>query len=595
MRGSGWIRPRFSDPFVHIASYAIKVPKSDMVTGSTSFTLDNLKQQDVWGRGVLDPTFLRERMSFWTGERIGVETCYQRFVQVYLNSTKKGVVYTDTQHPNRDYRRCWFPNDNDGHMFETDSWFEYDGGSPSYKENATLESFTTTASLKKQARYRWCWEKKVSYPTDDDYSPLFDLVDVMNGGAGYYENVDALVDWNQWMRGIAVRRGSAVDRDGYGYQAGKNAYIYKGLNSKWKYVLWDLDLGMGIERPYNAGLFSEIGDPVLANYFFQEPAFRRAYWRALKDLVDGPMAPGEFNPVIDAYYDAFQDSNIDTDDPAPVKTWVGQRRDYIISQMGTVDADFEITSNNGNDFSTDVSPFTFEGTAPVKVNAITVNGTTYPVTWTDVTSWSITVDLQSNTNYLTFTGYDSGGIELGGMNDTITVTFTGSIIEQPKPVINEWMASNTTILDPADGASDDWFELYNPGTQQVDISGYVLSDGTDTWTVPAGTFIAPENFLLVWADRDLEQNGFNDDLHADFKLSRYGEEILMSFEGVMIDFVSFGTQETDISIGRCPDGFPDIFRLSPATPREPNQVPEPGIVIALLLAGIVCVRHARHR
>jgi hypothetical protein len=30
--------------------------------------------------------------------------------------------------------------------------------------------------------------------------------------------------------------------------------------------------------------------------------------------------------------------------------------------------------------------------------------------------------------------------------------------------INEWMAGNTNgITDPADGANDDWFELYNPG------------------------------------------------------------------------------------------------------------------------------------
>jgi len=159
--------------------------------------------------------------------------------------------------------------------------------------------------------------------------------------------------------------------------------------------------------------------------------------------------------------------------------------------------------------------------------------------------------------------------------------------------INEWMASNSqTVQDPADNEYDDWFELYNTSTQQVDISGCILSDGNDEWTVPVGTLIEPKDFLLVWADRQPEQNGFNDDLHADFKLSKDGEEILMSSDGVMVDYVSFGPQQTDISIGRYPDGFPNIFRLSPATPREPNQVPEPGIVLGLLLAGIVCIRKA---
>jgi len=425
MRGSGWIRPRFGDPFVAIASYVVKVDKSDRVMGATSLNIDNLKQQDVWGRGVLDPTFLFERMSFWIGERLGVETCYQRFILLHLNGVKKGVVFTDTQHPNRDYMRCWFPNDDDGHSFEADSWFEYDNDFPSYKKNATLERFTTTGGVPKQARYRWNWEKKVAHATDDDYTPLFELVDVMNSNDDYYNRVDSMVDWNQWMRGFAVRRGAAADRDGYGYEAGKNAYIYKGYNTKWKYLLWDLDLGFGIERNYNAGLFSEIKDPVLNNKFFQEPAFRRSYWRALQDLVDGPMASENFDPVADAYYDAFQDNGIDTANPEPAKRWVRNRRGYIVSQLNSVAADFRITTNNGNNFSTGTSPYTFRGTAPVKVDAITVNGYEYPTTWTDVTDWSITAELNPGENNLEFKGYGSSGQELDGMNDLLTITYTG--------------------------------------------------------------------------------------------------------------------------------------------------------------------------
>ncbi|MBN2181745.1 MAG: lamin tail domain-containing protein [Sedimentisphaerales bacterium] len=425
MRGSGWIRSRFGDPFTWVASYVVKVDKADRVMGATSLNLDNLKQSDVWGRGVLDPTFLYERMSFWIGERLGVETCYQRFILLYLNGAKKGVVFTDTQQPNGDYLRCWFPNDDDGHLFEADDWFEYDNGNPSSKARATLEQFTTLGGVLKQARYRWNWEKKVAHATDDDYTPLFELVDVMNSSSNYYQNVDELVDWDQWMRGFAVRRGAAADRDGYGYEAGKNAYIYKGHNTKWKYLLWDLDLGFGIERNYNAGLFSEINDPVLKNKFFEEPAFERAYWRALQDLVDGPMAAENFDPVADAYYDAFHDNGINTADPEPAKRWVRNRRGYIVSQLNSVASDFEITTNNGNNFSTGTSPYAIQGMAPVKIDAITVNGLEYPATWLNVKKWIIDVPLQSGQNSLVFQGYDSEGRELSGMNDSITITYTG--------------------------------------------------------------------------------------------------------------------------------------------------------------------------
>ncbi len=425
MRGSGWIRQRFSDPFDWIASYIVKVDKADRIMGSTSLNLDNLKQQDVWGRGVLDPTFIYERMSFWIGERLGVETCYQRYVLLYLNGDKKGVVFTDTQHPNRDYLRCWFPDNDDGDLFELDSWFEYNNDFPNYIENATLQRFTTTDGAYKQARYRWNWEKKPAYATDDDYSPFFELVDVMNSNDDYYTTVDSMVDWDQWMRGFAVRRGAAADRDGYGYEAGKNAFIYKGYNTKWKYLLWDLDLGFGIERNYNAGLFSEISDPVLNDKFFQEPAFRRSYWRALKDLVDGPMAAENFDPVADAYYNAFRDNGIGTADPEPAKRWVRNRRGYILSQLNSVEANFRITTNNGNNFSTGTSPYTIRGTAPVKVDAITVNGQEYPILWTNVTSFSIEVPLQSGQNTLEFQGYDSGGEEIADMFDSIIITYTG--------------------------------------------------------------------------------------------------------------------------------------------------------------------------
>ena len=44
---------------------------------------------------------------------------------------------------------------------------------------------------------------------------------------------------------------------------------------KWKYIFWNLSLGFSIEHPCTAGLFSEINDPVLNDYFFQESEFRR--------------------------------------------------------------------------------------------------------------------------------------------------------------------------------------------------------------------------------------------------------------------------------------------------------------------------------
>ncbi|MCC5842396.1 MAG: lamin tail domain-containing protein, partial [Opitutales bacterium] len=78
----------------------------------------------------------------------------------------------------------------------------------------------------------------------------------------------------------------------------------------------------------------------------------------------------------------------------------------------------------------------------------------------------------------------------------------------PTVRINEVMASNGTTLADDDGDFEDWIELYNYGTEPVDLSGWGLSDSYNNpfkWTFPVGTTIGAGDYLLVWAsgkDRD---------------------------------------------------------------------------------------------
>lgn len=146
--------------------------------------------------------------------------------------------------------------------------------------------------------------------------------------------------------------------------------------------------------------------------------------------------------------------------------------------------------------------------------------------------------------------------------------------------INEWMASNTGfILDPADvpGAADDWFELYNAGRGEADLSGYYLTDNTANKTqfkIPAGTRIPAGGYLLVWADGSPGQNSTNSpDLHTNFQLSKGGEEIgLFAPDGTAIDTIQFGAQTNNISQGRIPDGGASIVAFEQPTPRAANRL-----------------------
>ena len=103
------------------------------------------------------------------------------------------------------------------------------------------------------------------------------------------------------------------------------------------------------------------------------------------------------------------------------------------------------------------------------------------------------------------------------MKRTLTITIMMALpilvfAQAPTLYINEFMASNDTYWADDSGAFDDWIEIYNPGTDSVDIGGLWLTDDlTDPAshqipdTAAAITTIPPGGFLVLWADKESEQ------------------------------------------------------------------------------------------
>ncbi|MCX5643664.1 MAG: CotH kinase family protein [Phycisphaerae bacterium] len=121
--------------------------------------------------------------------------------------------------------------------------------------------------------------------------------------------------------------------------------------------------------------------------------------------------------------------------------------------------------------------------------------------------------------------------------------------QAPGVLINEFLASNQTAnRDPEFGEFSDWIELYNTDPGAIDLSGYYVTDDLDQphkWRVPDGTLIPGMGFLLLWAD------GRNTGGHLNFKLTKGGEQLgLYTPEGVVVDALTFGAQQDDISYGR---------------------------------------------
>jgi hypothetical protein len=140
-------------------------------------------------------------------------------------------------------------------------------------------------------------------------------------------------------------------------------------------------------------------------------------------------------------------------------------------------------------------------------------------------------------------------------------------------LINEVMASNGTTISDEEGEFDDWFELYNPADTAVDLSFWFATDDITEprkWTLPNGTIIAPDSYLLVWADNDAEQGP----LHASFKLDADREEVALfgpDFYGnTLCDSVSWTDMPRDSSWGRYPNGSATWQICLEATPGAVN-------------------------
>ena len=146
----------------------------------------------------------------------------------------------------------------------------------------------------------------------------------------------------------------------------------------------------------------------------------------------------------------------------------------------------------------------------------------------------------------------------------------------PTLLINEFMASNDFAAADEFGEYDDWIEIYNAGTETVDIGGYYITDDLSNptqWripdTAPDSTTVAPGGFLLLWADKQPEQGV----RHINIKLGAGGEDIgLYLSDGVgVVDTLTYGKQTTDISYGRKEDGGDAWGFFSGVTPGASNS------------------------
>ncbi len=154
---------------------------------------------------------------------------------------------------------------------------------------------------------------------------------------------------------------------------------------------------------------------------------------------------------------------------------------------------------------------------------------------------------------------------------------TNAISDTGELTINEFVAANNVGLTDEDGDYSDWIEIYNGGSQPINLSGWSLTDDPDQpakWTFPNITLGSREYLVVFASGKDRQPTQPNAPLHTNFRLERAGEFLglfrVIDGKSGRSTSLNFPKQFDDLSYGRY-GGESRYGYMATATPGGPNN------------------------
>ncbi|MBL8006271.1 MAG: CotH kinase family protein [Ignavibacteria bacterium] len=348
----------------------------------------------------------------------------------------------------------------------------------------------------------------------NDWTDLVTFLDTLNNNVNTLTALPTKINLNNFYRALAADI-IFGNLDAY-VNSGRNFYIYDlPTSGKFEWIVWDAGLSIGAYPGGSSSVetlsLTYVGNSAnrpLISKIYATTGLKNEYLRSLCYLYNGYFSASRLYPKVDSIANKI--------------------RPYV-----TEDPRKQYTTAN---FETNI------------ISDITLGGQRKPGIKSFISARQTNVQTQLTSL---------------GINCNLTVS-PGDV------VINEFMAQNNSIPDPA-GEFEDWIEIYNNTNNTINISGMYLTDDFSVpskWQFPSNTTIAARGYLIVWADEDSAQIG----LHANFKLSATGEQILFSNINVsLLDSVNYGTQTADLSMSRIPNGT-GLFVQGPPTFNANNNL-----------------------
>ncbi|MGE3311553.1 MAG: lamin tail domain-containing protein [Limisphaerales bacterium] len=481
--GSPFVSPGYNGPAgSELCGYVLHFQEDDAFLGERDFVMD-------WP--IRDTSRQLEQRAYEFAAEIGLPYLHRRFVHMFVNSSKRSAIYEDTQQPGGAYLRNWSPDDNDGNLHKIEDWFEFTtAGEREFNEDARLEDFRRSDGSRNTARYRWGFRPRSVEESAHDFDALFRLVDAAVPPTQLLEfqrDLEREIDMDEWAGVFAVEH-AVGNWDSFGYSRGKNMYAYKPRRGPWRLHMWDIDFVMsaGGDAPGNWP-FATIDSTIAKLY--QHGPFQRAYWRAVKKLVNGPMVATRFNARTEAVRLGLVENGVSASQVTSARNYVRDQRASLLSQLAGVDRPFTVESSLVNGSTSD-PVLGLQGQGALEMTGLLVNDEIVPVVWFTPDRWFATVPLQGGRNQIRYAPVDATGKPLGAVRTLAATLSQPPLPEGERVVFHEIHASPK---EP--GAA--FVELFNPSSNQsFDLSGLQLT-GAGAYEFPPNTFLSPQELLVL--------------------------------------------------------------------------------------------------
>ncbi len=569
--------------------------------------LDYIKNQDYYGVETFkfsnlfkEPSFARE-VAMYGFISWYMPSAKTNYANVYVEGTLLGF-YTSSSSVNKEFMRDNFGSDENSRFKCDPVTF---GGPPTPITGCPPPHPDMVSGLGFMGPDSACYVNNYEMKSDYGWTDLYNLIYTLEAETYNIEN-HLNVDRTLWMLAI---NNIFANLDSYS-GSGHNYYVYKDDSSRFQPVIWDLNETFGtfqqglttnelieLDPYYNStNNFRPLISKLLTVSDYQKKYF--AHYRTIvQELLETDTIINrvvQLQTMIDSYvqadpnklttYTDFQNSlNSNIGLAIGIETFLTSRYNHIITDANyikippTISTVTQVTQNptyvDNVDITADVSnatscklgyrsnrfdPFIIidmfdDGNHNDGANGDGVYGASIP-------AFSTTTQV----DYYVYADNTDAGIfsPVRAQYEFYNYTIIGDIISEGTIVINEFMASNASTQSDQNGGFDDWIELYNTSSSNINLSGVYLSDKTDNifkWKFPEIEILA-NDYLIIWADAATTETG----LHTNFKLSSSGESVVLSnYDSTIIDMVNFGAQYTDTSYGRFPNATGSFQFLKP--------------------------------